>query len=227
MKKLFVLFVAAMAVNFCVAQKTETRTIGDINKLVVGGKTFVLEVIPSTENKLELTSTDIGFDKILTTESNGELKVTVKGVFNTGNVVIKMYCKTIPVSMESNNGAIIKSTEKLVVGQIALTTNSDGYIHLILESQNVTATCNSGGDMTLEGTTGTFTSNANMNASLRAEGLNADNGTVKATSGAEVFVSVKNNLASTTVMNGKVHIYKPYPVNITETNESGGTLIKE
>lgn len=209
------------------AQKTETRTFGDINKLQILGKTYVAELIPSTENKIEISSSDIGLDKVITTESNGELKISVKGIFNTGNVVLKIYCKKIPATIEINNGALIKSTEKIVVGQINLITNSDGYIHLILESENVTAQCNSGGDMTLEGTTQTFTASANTNATCRVEMMTIDNATVKAYIGAEIHLSAKNNIACTTGTNGKIHIYKPYATNITETNESGGTVIRE
>ncbi len=208
------------------AQKTETRTFGDLSKLQIIGKTYVAELIPSTENKMEITSSDLTMDKIISAESNGELKITVKG-FASGNVSIKIYCKTIPPSIEISNGALLKSTEKIKVGQILLVTNSDGYIHLILESENVTAQCNSGGDMTLEGTTQTFTASANTNATCRVEMMTMDNATVKAFIGAEIHLSAKNNISCTTGTNGKIHIYKPYATNITETNESGGTVIRE
>lgn len=227
MKRQIFTLTLLLITGFSFAQKTETRTFGDITKLQIYGKTYVGELIPSTENKIEITSSDIGLDKVITTESNGELKITVKGIFNTGNVTLKIYCKKIPTFIDINNGALLKSTEKLVVPQISLTTNSDGYIHLILESENITATCNSGGDMTLEGSTQTIAASANTNATCRVEMMTIDNATVKAYLGAEIHLSAKNYIACTTGTNGKIHIYKPYATNITETNESGGTVIRE
>jgi hypothetical protein len=187
----------------------------------------MIELIKGDENKIEITSADLTMDKILTTESNGELKIGVKGVFTTGNVTCKVYCKTIPSTIEVNNGALLKSTEKLPVGQVSLITNSDGYIHLMLTSDNVTVQCNSGGDMTLEGSTQTFTASANTNATVRADMMTMDNATVKAFLGAEIHISAKNNITCITGTNGKIHIYKPYATNITETNETGGTVIRE
>ncbi len=227
MKKIFFSLVVLVAANTAFSQKTETRPLHDVTKLQISGKTFVAELIKADENKIEISSDDLTMDKILTTESGGELKISVKGIFTTGNVKLKIYCKTIPASIEINNGALIKSTEKLEVGQITLTTNSDGYIHLILASENIIAQCNTGGDMTLEGSTTTFTASANTNATCRVEMMTMDNATVKAYIGAEIHLSAKNNIACTTGTNGKIHIYKPYATNITETNESGGTVIRE
>ena len=227
MKKLILSLALLLTAQLAFLQNTETRPLHDIKKLVITGKTFVAELIPSDENKIEISSTDLTMDKILTTESNGELKISVKGLFTSGNVTCKIYCKTIPTSVEINNGALIKSTQKLEVGQIALTTNTDGYIHFILASENVTVQCNTGGDMTLEGSTQTFTASANTNATVRAENMAMDNATVKAYIGAEIHVSAKNNITCVTGTNGKIHIYKPYAANITETNESGGTVIRE
>lgn len=226
MKKLTLSLALLLIVAIGYSQKTETRKFGDISKLSIYGKTFVAELIKGEENKIEITSSDLTLDKVLTTEANGELKINVKG-FNTGNVSCKIYCKTIPATIDINNGALIKSTEKLVVGQISLITNSDGYIHLILESQNINAVCNTGGDMTLEGTTQNLTGNANTNATIRAEMMTIDNAIVKAYLGAEIHLSAKNNITTATGTNGKIHIYKPYATNITEDNQTGGTVIKE
>ncbi len=227
MKKLILSLVFLLTASTAFLQsKTETRKLQEIKKLEIYGKTFVAELIKGEENKIEISSSDLALDKVVTSESNGELKITVKG-FNSGNVTCKIYCTTIPASISINNGALIKSTEKLQVGQISLTTNSDGYIHLILESENITAVCNSGGDMTLEGSTQTLSANANTNATLRTEMMTVDNATAKAYLGAEVHVSVKNNLTTVTGTNGKVHVYKPYATNIAETNETGGQTIRE
>lgn len=227
MKKIFLGALVMLFNQMAFMQTTETRPLHEVKKILISGKTFSAELIKGDENKIEITSSDLTMDKILTTESNGELKISVKGIFTTGNVTCKIYCTTIPASIEVNNGALIKSTEKLEVGQISLITNSDGYIHLKLISENVTIQCNSGGDMTLEGSTQTFTASANTNATVRADLMTMDNATVKAYLGAEIYISAKNNITCNTGTNGKIHIYKPYAPNITETNESGGQVIRE
>jgi len=227
MKKLIFSTVLLVLTQTAFLQKTETRTVGDFTKLVVMGKTFTAFIIPSIENKVELSSKDIDLSKIVITEANGELKIQVKGLFNTGNVTCNIYCKTMPATIVSDNGALIKNTEKIVADQIALTTNSDGTIHLILESKNITVQCNSGGDMTLEGSTQNLTASANTNAVLRAEMMTIDNATVKAYLGAEIHLRVKDNITCVTGTSGKIHIYKPHTTNIIETNESGGIVIRE
>lgn len=227
MKRLLLSYMLILIGNVAFLQKIETRPLHELKKIVISGKTFSAELIKGEENKIEITSADLTMDKILTTESDGELKISVKGIFTTGNVTCKIYCKTIPAYIEVNNGALLKSTEKLEVSQISLLTNSDGYIHLILASENVTAQCNSGGDMTLEGSTQTFSGLANTNATLRADMMTMDNATAKAYLGAEIYISAKNNITCVTGTNGKIHIYKPYAPNITETNESGGAVIRE
>lgn len=227
MKKLTISFVCLLTFSIGYSQqKTETRKLQEIKKLSIYGKTFVAELIKGDENKIELSSSDLALDKVVTAESNGELKINVKG-FNTGNVTCKIYCTKIPSTIDINNGALIKSTEKLVVGQISLITNSDGYIHLILESENISAVCNTGGDMTLEGSTQNLSGNANTNATIRAEMMTMKNAIVKAYLGAEIHVSASDNITSATGTNGKIHIYKPYATNIVEDNQTGGTVIKE
>lgn len=208
-------------------QKTETRPTHEMTKLVVMGKTFTAFLIPSTENKVELSSNDIGLDKVVLTETNGELKLSVKGIFNSGNVTAKIYCTKIPATIVADNAALIKSTDKITADQIELTTNSDGTIHLILESKNVTVHLNSGGDVTLEGSTQNLIANGNTNAVLRAEMMTVENATAKAYLGCELHLRVKDNVTYATGTNGKVHVYKPYATNITGTDESGGLLIKE
>ncbi len=227
MKKLLFSTLLLTLTTFAFSQKTETRPIHDVTKLVVMGKTFTAYIIPSTENKIELSSNDIGLDKILVTETNGECKLSVKGIFNTGNVTAKIYLAKMPATIVADNGCLIKNTEKIVADQIALTTNSDGTIHLILESKNITVQLNTGGDMTLEGSTQNLTVSANTNAVLRAEMMTIDNATAKAYIGAELHMRVKDNVTCVTGTNGKVHLYKPYPANVAETNESGGMVIKE
>lgn len=227
MKKLIISLSLLLVAHAAFTQKTETRKFNDIKKLSIFGKTFVAELIKSDTNKIEITSADLTMDKILTTESNGELKITVKGIFTTGNVSCKIYCKTIPATIEINNGALIKSTENIEVDQIELITNSDGYIHLMLISKNITASSFTGGDMTLEGTTQSLTASANANGTVRAEMMTIDNATAKATTGAEIHLSPKNNLTCIANMNGKIYISKPYAINITETSESGGLVIRE
>ena len=226
MKKIIIslsfLFIAQLAHT----QKTETRTFNDIKKLSIFGKTYVAELIKADTNKIVITSQDLTMDKILTTESNGELKITVKGI-TTGNVSCKIYCKTLPSVIDINNGALIKSTENLTIDNIELITNTDGYLHLMLISKNIKASSFTGGDMTLEGTTQNLIASSNSNGTVRVEMMTIDSANVKAIGGAEIHLWAKNSIVCSTATNGKVHIYKPYPANIKETNESGGVLIKE
>jgi hypothetical protein len=227
MKKLFLNITFLLLAQGLFSQNTDTRPLHTVTKLVITGKTFSAEIFKGEENKIEITSADLTMDKILTTESNGELKVSVKGLFTSGDAKLKIYLKTIPATIEINNGAYLKSEEKIEVGQISLITNSDGYIRLNLISDNVVLQCNTGGDATLEGSAKSLSISANTNATVRAEAMEVNNGVVKAYIGAEIYVAVKDNLACTTGTGGKIHIYKPYPTNITESNESGGAVIRE
>lgn len=209
------------------SQNTETRPLHEIKKLHITGKTFNAQIILSDVNKIELSSTDLTMDKIITTESNGELKINVKGIFTTGNVICKIYCTAVPPIIEIDNGAYLKTLDLLTAPQVSLITNSDGYIHLNLNTENLTVQCNSGGDLTLEGTTKNFTASANTNGTIRAEQMQMDIATAKAYLGAEIYISAKTSITTVTGTNGKVHIYKPYAPSIVETNESGGQTIRE
>jgi hypothetical protein len=227
MKKLFLNITFLLLAQGLFSQNTETRPLHTVTKLVITGKTFSAEIIQGDENKVEITSADLTMDKILTTESNGELKVSVKGLFTTGDAKLKIYLKTLPATIEINNGAYLKSEVNMAVGQISLITNSDGYIRLNLTAENIVLQCNTGGDATLEGTTQSLSVSANTNATVRATAMEVNNGVIKAYLGAEIYVKVKDNLACTTGTGGKIHVYKPYPTNITETNESGGEVVRE
>jgi len=223
MKKLILSTGLLILTQTAFLQKTETRPLHDVTKLVVMGKTFTAFIIPSTENKIEFSSKDIDLSKIVTTETNGELKVQVKG-FNTGNVTANIYLAKIPASIVSDNGALIKSTDKIKADQIELTTNSDGTIHLILESKNITCHLNSGGDMTLEGSTQNLVANGNVNGVLRAEMMTIENATAKAYMGCELHMRVKDNVTCVTGTGGKVHIYKPHATNIVVEGEADGVI---
>ncbi len=227
MKKLIISLSFLLIAPAVYLQNTETRPLQEIKKLHITGKTFMAQFIISDVNKIELSSKDLTMDKILTTESNGELRISVKGLFTTGNVTCKIYCTAVPPLIEIDNGAYLKTTDLLNAPQVTLTTNSDGYIHLNLNSDNITVQCNSGGDVTLEGTTKNFTASANTNATVRAEQMEMDIATAKAYLGAEVYLAAKSSITCVTGTNGKIHIYKPYAPSIVETNESGGTVIRE
>lgn len=220
---IFIVLISAVSIG----QNTETRPLHEIKKLHITGKTFNAQIIPSDVNKIELSSTDLTMDKIVTTESNGELKINVKGIFTTGNVICKIYCTSIPPIIEIDNGAYLKTLEPLTVPQMNLITNSDGYIHLNLITENLSIQCNSGGDLTLEGSTKNFTASANTNGTVRAEQMQIDIATAKAYLGAEIYISAKTSITTVTGTNGKVHIYKPYAPSIVETNETGGQTIRE
>lgn len=210
------------------AQKTETRLLEDFDKLFVTGKTFTVEVYKADTNKIEVISHDLTFDKIITEVKGGELKVRVKGIFTTGNVRCKLYCKKIPSIIEAGNAALIKAEdEALEIPQISLTTEGDGTIIMKLKSTNINAVCNSSGDMTLLGSAQNFNGKSNANSTLRVEQMDLENATVKATLNAEIHLKASKNINATTATGGKIYIQKPYAENIIESSEKGGQIIRD
>lgn len=109
MKNTFLIILLSGLVSIhAFTQNTETRPLHEIKKLHITGKTFNAQIIPSDVNKIELSSTDLTMDKIITSETNGELKINVKGIFVTGNVICKIYCTSVPPIIEIDNGAYLK-----------------------------------------------------------------------------------------------------------------------
>src|SRR5688572_21652214 len=110
MKKLtFSLFFLATTIA-AFSQQTDTRKFTTFKKLSITGKTFVATIVKGTENKIELKSTDIPLDKILTYQEGDEIHLSVKGI-NTGNVNVIITYVEFPGTLEVNNNANLKSEE--------------------------------------------------------------------------------------------------------------------
>ncbi len=215
------LFLLLMLAQMGFSQVSNTKTLGDFDAVKVFDK-ISLQLIPSEENKIELSGKNSSEVEII--NNNGELKVRMPiGKFLSGEeVTALLYYKNIQ-SLDACEGSYV-SNEK-AIKQLSFSVNSKegGEVKLKLEVQKLSVRATSGGKIKLEGTAKNQDIIITSGAVLNAKDLQTEQTNVSINAGGRADVRASELVDAKARAGGRIIIFGK-PKQINQKTVLGGSI---
>ncbi len=202
----------------------ETRTVEEFSKISVS-RGMNVYISQGTTNKV-LVKADENLLKVIDTYvDHGTLKVTaLKGIRNaTSN---KVYVTVTDLSyLKSTSGSNIFTEDSVTVQDLEIKSSSGSNIRLNLIAGNLITSASSGSNIFLEGKAKSMNIKASSGANIKAGDLQTETCDAKVSSGANIWLNVKNELNAKASSGGNIgYSGEPNPLRVTKS--SGGNVFK-
>jgi len=201
----------------------EKRNIRDFDEINVsrgmnvyisqGDKTEVM--VRTDENLLDVVETRMEGNVLKVTSNAGIRKATALKVFVTLPEI---------TGIKSVAGSNVFSETVLESDNLELSCSAGSNIKLELNAGDVQASASAGSNIKLSGLAREFKGKASSGANIKAEELKTSNCDVRSSSGANIWISVKNSLVAQVNSGGNVFYYGE-PENTDIRKSSGGNVI--
>lgn len=177
------------------------------------------------ETKVVVKADENLLDDIRTEVENHTLKVTTKT--NIRRATSKKVFVTVPEisAVTASAGSNVYSETVLHLPQLDVTSSAGSNIKLEVDTGNLNASASAGSNLKFEGKTKSFTGEASSGANIKAEKLTTADCDATASSGANVYITVNENLEAKASSGGNV-IYYGQPKSTNTESSSGGNVVK-
>lgn len=217
---ILVVFVLLTQLNY----SQTTINLGDFDKIKVFDQLNVT-LIPSTENKIEVTGTNQANVEIVNRNSLLKIRISLTKILEDNkNLKVNLYFKNIQ-SIDANEGSMVSCKTVFKQTTMELSVQEGAMIEAELDVDNATAKLNSGGIINLFGKAVTQKTTITSGGILNAKNLETSQTNVSITAGgsadvnASTFVEAKVNAGGTITIFGK-------PKQIKQQAFAGGTIIE-
>ena len=218
---ILVVFVLLTQLNY----SQTTINLGDFDKIKVFDQLNVT-LIPSTENKIEVTGTNQANVEIVNRNSLLKIRISLTKILEDNkDLKVNLYFKNIQ-SIDANEGSMVSCKTVFKQTTMELSVQEGAIIEAELDVDNATARLNSGGIINLSGKAVTQKTTITSGGILNAKNLETSQTNVSITAGgsadvnAITFVEAKVNAGGTITIFGK-------PKQIKQQAFSGGTIIEK
>lgn len=218
---ILVVFVLLTQLNY----SQTTINLGDFDKIKVFDQLNVT-LIPSTENKIEVTGTNQANVEIVNRNSLLKIRISLTKILEDNkDLKVNLYFKNIQ-SIDANEGSMVSCKTVFKQTTMELSAQEGAMIEAELDVDNATAKLNSGGIINLLGKAATQKSTITSGGILNAKNLETSQTNVSITAGgsadvnASTFVEAKVNAGGTITIFGK-------PKQIKQQAFAGGTIIEK
>jgi hypothetical protein len=134
----------------------------------------------------------------------------------------RVYVTALSINeVTASSGANVKSENTIKAEDFEVRATSGSDVDLLLKVENLTCKTTSGADAKLKGRATNFTAKSTSGGSIKAKGLEANNCNAKATSGADIYISVDNELTAEATSGGDIHYYGDPKVKHNNVSSSG------
>ena len=198
--------------------------LGDFDKIKVFDQLNVT-LIPSTENKIEVTGTNQANVEIVNRNSLLKIRISLTKILEDNkDLKVNLYFKNIQ-SIDANEGSMVSCKTVFKQTTMELSVQEGAIIEAELDVDNATAKLNSGGIINLSGKAVTQKTTITSGGILNAKNLETSQTNVSITAGgsadvnASTFVEAKVNAGGTITIFGK-------PKQIKQQAFAGGTIIE-
>lgn len=197
-----------------------TRNMGDFSSVKVYDR-INAELIPSSENKVEIISNNDS--SVETVNKNGELKIkmTTAKILQGETTRVKVYYKNLN-DVQASQGAVI-SGERLESSLLNLTANEGSKINLEVDADKLNVKGNSGGEIKVTGKADSQDVVMNSGAQFYGRSVDSKNVSVTVNAGGNAEVFASDSAEMTTRAGGKIDVYGN-PDNRKEKKVAGGTI---
>lgn len=217
---ILVVFVLLTQLNY----SQTTINLGDFDKIKVFDQLNVT-LIPSTENKIEVTGTNQANVEIVNRNSLLKIRISLTKILEDNkDLKVNLYFKNIQ-SIDANEGSMVSCKTVFKQTTMELSVQEGAMIEAELDVDNATAKLNSGGIINLSGKAVTQKTTITSGGILNAKNLETSQTNVSITAGgsadvnAITFVEAKVNAGGTITIFGK-------PKQIKQQAFAGGTIIE-
>lgn len=218
---ILVVFVLLTQLNY----SQTTINLGDFDKIKVFDQLNVT-LIPSTENKIEVTGTNQANVEIVNRNSLLKIRISLTKILEDNkDLKVNLYFKNIQ-SIDANEGSMVSCKTVFKQTTMELSVQEGAMIEAELDVDNATAKLNSGGIINLSGKAVTQKTTITSGGILNAKNLETSQTNVSITAGgsadvnASTFVEAKVNAGGTITIFGK-------PKQIKQQAFAGGTIIEK
>jgi len=218
---ILVIFVLLTQLNY----SQTTINLGDFDKIKVFDQLNVT-LIPSTENKIEVTGTNQANVEIVNRNSLLKIRISLTKILEDNkDLKVNLYFKNIQ-SIDANEGSMVSCKTVFKQTTMELSVQEGAMIEAELDVDNATAKLNSGGIINLFGKAVTQKTTITSGGILNAKNLETSQTNVSITAGgsadvnASTFVEAKVNAGGTITIFGK-------PKQIKQQAFAGGTIIEK
>ena len=218
---ILVIFVLLTQLNY----SQTTINLGDFDKIKVFDQLNVT-LIPSTENKIEVTGTNQANVEIVNRNSLLKIRISLTKILEDNkDLKVNLYFKNIQ-SIDANEGSMVSCKTVFKQTTMELSVQEGAMIEAEVDVDNATAKLNSGGIINLSGKAATQKTTITSGGILNAKNLETSQTNVSITAGgsadvnASTFVEAKVNAGGTITIFGK-------PKQIKQQAFAGGTIIEK
>ena len=199
-----------------------TKSLGEFSELKVYDLINV-ELIQSTENKIEITGEDTSNVYIVQKNNLLKIKMDLNKPFNGNKTFVKLYYTKIDI-IDVNEGAKVVSTSPFKQYELELKTQEGGYISVVADLKLLSIKSVTGGSIKVNGSTQSQTINIRTGGIYDGALLQAVNSKIKIKAGGEVDVNSSDLIEVTIVAGGNLTIHGT-PKTVRQKNIIGGRVI--
>ena len=210
------------------SQAPITKSLGEFSELKVYDLINV-ELIQSTENKIEITGEKSEIVKVKTV--NNTLKLSLPFSLNpsknaaNGEIFIQLFYKDILTVIDANQGAIITAKD-FQQDEVEIRAQERAFINVVLKAKNIVVKAISGGIVKLTGTANNQDVDVDLYGVYHGFGLKVENSAmVKSGTGAKAEIFAGKVLNAKVSFGGSI-FYKGMPDVIKDKKVIGGIIQK-
>ena len=209
--------------SFLVSSQTPiSKTLGEFSELKVYDLVNV-ELIQSTENKIEITGEDTSNVFIVQKNDVLKIKMDLKKSFNGNKTFVKIFFTKVDI-IDVNEGAKVVSESLFKQYELQLKAQEGGEISVITETKLLSIKSVTGGIIKVNGTTESQNINIRTGGIYEGASLQAVDSKIKIKTGGEASVRSSEVIEVTIVAGGDLIIHGD-PKTVKQVNMIGGRVI--
>jgi hypothetical protein len=172
-------------------------------------------VVEADENLLDYIETDV---------EDNTLNVTTTAFIRRSKSLKVFIVVTDLKEVKATAGSNVNSEENIECGDLDISGSAGSNIYLQINADDIDVSASSGSNITLEGNANNSKLKASSGSNVKAEALEVNGCEAKTSSGANIWIKVKNEMDGHASSGGNIFYYgNPKMTNIEES--SGGNVI--
>lgn len=219
MKKILLIFAISIS---SLGFSQITKDIGSFNKVSVYDRISV-ELIPSSENKVEISGDRQNDVELVNKNGNLKVKMKLKKLLDGEEIQAKVYFTDLN-SIDLSEGSFVTSDEVIKVGIFEINTKEGAEVRLKLDTDKASIRAVTGAKVKVSGTSRILTLTSGTGGIIAAENLNAEDVTAKITTGGEIDLRASKTVDAAVRAGGSITIYGK-PASISQKTTLGGSII--
>jgi len=162
-------------------------------------------------------------DIIITEVNDGVLHIyTEKNIWSAKSRKVYVTARSIN-EIIATSGAGVRSENTIIAEDFKIKATSGSNVRLQLKVDNLTCNTTSGANARLKGKATSFNVKSTSGSNIKAQELETESCTAKATSGSNVYVNVTNSLNAKATSGGDIR-YIGNPKKVQENSSSSGSI---